>query len=224
MEIDGSTARSVEENASLTITARAIDAAGDTVPDAIVVWELLAPDSGVTTTGFDIDSLTGIVQASSPGHGRIRARVDDLRSDTISIVVTGAPDSIAADGDLQLTMASDADVSPLLATNLFDLTTDPDTTQPIADKIVTFVLIHPTAGSATSQGFFLTEQDTVPGLDPHTLAVSTDGTGSATVSVRRVAGATLPDSAVVHAVSVTAVGDTVAGSPLRFVVVFESGQ
>ena len=64
----------------------------------------------------------------------MRARVEELRSDTLSIVVTGAPDSIAAAGDSLITMAWDAIESPHLTTILIDLTTDPAVAQPLADK------------------------------------------------------------------------------------------
>ena len=132
IEIDGTATRTLEENESTTLTARAIDAAGDTVPDAIIVWELLVPDSGNAVIGFDLDSASGTIRASTPGSGRVRARVEELRSDTISIVVTGAPDSVAAAGDTLVTMASDADVSPPIAAILYDLTTDPSAPQPLA--------------------------------------------------------------------------------------------
>jgi hypothetical protein len=224
IEIDGAAARNVEENETVTLSARAIDAAGDTVPDAIIVWELLVADSGTAVTGFELDGTTGIIQATTPGHGRVRARVDDLLSDTISIVVTGAPDSIAASGDTLLTMASGDIVSPAVAVALFDLTTDPIVESPLAEKMVTFRLVYPVPGAPEAQGFFLTEGDSVPGMDHHTLTVPTDGTGNASVFVRRIADSTLPDSAVVDAAAVTATGITVTGSPVRFTVVFESGS
>ncbi len=155
IEIDGTAARNLEENDTITLSARAIDAAGDTVPDAIIVWELLVADSGTAVTGFELDSTTGIIQATTPGHGRVRARVDDLRSDTISIVVTGAPDSIAASGDTLLTMASGDIVSPPIKADLFDLTTDPSADSPLAEKMVTFRLVYPVPGAPETQGFFL---------------------------------------------------------------------
>ena len=224
IEIDGAAQKSVEENATITLSAAAIDAAGDTVPDAVIVWELLLADSGDVDSGFDLDGITGIIQASSPGSGRVRARVEELRSDTISIVVTGAPDSIAASGDTLLTMALDtATTSPPIEATLFDLTTDPSAIQPLAEKMVTFTLVDPLPGASEAQGFFLTAGDSIPGSDPHTLTVPTNGTGTASIMVRRVTGSTLPDSAVVNAIAVTAVGDTVRGSPVRFTVVFESG-
>ena len=70
IEIDGTPARSLEENETITLSARAIDAAGDTVPDAIIVWELLVADSENLVSGFDLDSVTGTIQATTPGHVR----------------------------------------------------------------------------------------------------------------------------------------------------------
>ena len=224
IEIDGDAARTVEELDTITLSARAIDAAGDTVPDAMIVWELLVADSGSAAAGLELDTVTGILQATAPGNGRVRARVDDLRSDTISVVVTGAPDSIAASGDTLLTMASDATVSPPIEAALFDLTTDPSAVQALAAKMVTYMLVDPLPGSPEAQGFFLTEGDSLPTLDPHNLSVPTNEAGTASVSVHRVAGFTLPDSAVVEAVAVTATGVTVTGSPVRFTVVFERGS
>ena len=217
IEIDGGSARSVEENDTIVLSARAVDAAGDTVPNVTVVWELLTANSG-----FEIDSLTGMIHALFPGNGRVRGRVEELRSDTISIVVTAAPDSIAANSDTRITMSTEAAVSPRIETVLLDITTEPGTARPLGDKMVTFRLIDPAPGASDSQGFFLTEGDTLPGLDLHTIAVPTDGAGRASVLARRIPGSLWPDSAVVDAVSVTAIRDTVAGSPVRFVIVFES--
>jgi hypothetical protein len=223
IEIDGEPVRNVEEDDTITLTARAIDAAGDTVSDAMIVWEQLAADSGDPDIGFDIDSTTGVVRALSPSSGRVRARVEELRSDTITIWVTGAPDSIRSAGDTLVTMASDAAVSPRLMIALIDLTTDSAVVRPLADKAVTFTLVDPLPASLDAQGFFLTVSDSVPGPDPHSVTVTTDGENQAYVVVRRLAGSSLTDSAVVHAVAVTAIGDTVEGSPVSFILVFESG-
>jgi hypothetical protein len=217
IEIEGELVKRVEEDDTITLSARAIDAAGDTVSDAIVIWELLDADAG-----FDLDSLTGVVQATFPGSGRARARVEELRSDTISILVTGAPDSIAADGDTVVTMASDAEESPPLTTVLIDLTTDSAAAQPLAEKEVSYTLVDPAPGAPEALGFFLTVSDSVPGLDPHAVEVTTDGASQAFIVLKRVAGAALPDSVFVDAVALTAVGDTVAGSPVKFVVVIGS--
>jgi hypothetical protein len=222
IEIDGAMERSVEENDTITLVARALSAAGDTVADATIVWEILSPDSGDPAIGFDLDGSTGIVQANFPSRGRVRARVDELLSDTIAVIVTGAPDSIGVAGDSVITVASDADVSPPMTVVLIDLTTDSALASPLEDKEVTFALAAPLPGSPEAQGLILTVSDTTPGEDPHTLTVTTNSSSQASVVARRVADSSLPDSAVVNAFAVTAVGDTVAGSPARFVLVFET--
>lgn len=215
IEIDGALVKRVEENDSITLTARALDAAGDTIPDASVVWELLDADAG-----FDLDGVTGVVHANYPGSGRVRARVEELRSDTVSILVTGAPDSIAAVGDTVVVMGADVDISPHLTTVLIDLTTDSAFVRPLEAKLVDYTLVDPQPGSPEAQGFFLTVSDSAPDQNPHSVLATTDATNQAFVVIRRVAGTSLPDSAIVEATAVTAVGDTVAGSPVRFIVVF----
>ena len=208
--------RYVEELASLTLVARAIDAAGDSVPDAEIVWELLDAD-----TGFDLDSIAGTIQALSPGSGRVRARVEGLRSDTISVVVTGAPDSIAVNGESRIEIDPSAVDFSALQILLYDLTTEPGSTLPAAGKEVAFSLISPDPSSDEAQLFFLTEEATAQGIDPFVLMTTTDESGSASAVLRFDTGTTLPDSAVVEAAATTAVGANVPGSPLRFTVVFQ---
>jgi hypothetical protein len=48
----------------------------------------------------------------------------------------------------------------------------------------------------------------------------TSAVGTTFAVLRKVSGATPPDSAIVNAVALRATRDTVAGSPVRFVVVF----
>ena len=85
-----------------------------------------------------------------------------------------------------------------------------------------FDVVEPPPGDPSGAGVFLATVDTVPGADPnHLEVVSQASSGQAWVVVRKVSGATPPDSAVVHATVVTAIGDTVAGSPVRFVVLFQ---
>jgi len=213
----------VEEGDSLQLVARAITASGDTVPDAQIVWQLLDLDTDSTIVGFTVDSLTGLLVAQSPGSGRVRPRVKDvIPVAPISIEVTAAPDSISADGDQRLAMAPDDTTSPALTTVLYDLTTHPDSGVPLPIKPVIFDLVSPVPGTPASAGFFIvpTVQDSTPQGNPHTLSANTDESGRAHVFIRRSANGVLPDSAVVNAVALTAIGDTVRGSPVRFVVVF----
>jgi hypothetical protein len=100
--------------------------------------------------------------------------------------------------------------------------TEPGTELALPEKAVHFLVVEPPSGSPELQGFFLATTDTVPGTDPFRLEAVTDQEGLARAVVRRVSGSTQPESTVVHAVALTAVGDTTAGSPVQFVVLFEN--
>ncbi len=86
IEIIGSTAPTVPQGDTLRLRARAIDAAGDSVPGATITWVLLDVDTG--QVGFTLDSTTGLVTAQTPGAGRVQARVETLRSGIITVTVT----------------------------------------------------------------------------------------------------------------------------------------
>ena len=214
IEVDGPSTVEVEEANTTQLSARAIDAAGDTVPDAIIVWELMDIDSG--QVGFDLDSLSGSISARYPGSGGVRARVEGLSSDTITVVVTGAPDSMEISGDSLLSMDSDSLTSPDLEVIVYDLTTNPDSVLPLANKPVIFAVVYPAPESPDAAEFFLSAGDSVPGLDPHRVVAWTTLSGRAAVVARRESGAAMPDSIVVDAIVLTAIGDTVSGSPIRF--------
>jgi hypothetical protein len=222
LEVEGGLQRSVEENGSIQLIAWAISAGGDTVPDADIVWDLLDVDSG--QVGFTLEPSTGLVVAYSPGTGSVRPRVEAVTPKTpITITVTPAPDTVSATGEQAVTMTAVDVVSPPLTVGLSDLTTPSDSVVPLPEKEVQFLVVFPDPGTAETAGFFLTRAatDTVPQSDPHTVSVRTDGSSRASAYVRRIAGAVLPDSAVVHARASTAAGGTVPGSPVRFVVIFE---
>lgn len=218
IEIVGSTTPTVEEGDSLRLRARALDARGDTVPAAAIIWAVV--DTG--DVGFTVDPTTGWVVASHPGTGRVTARTDDIRSGELQVTVTPAPDSIAARSEQRLTVEPGASASPPLEVDVLDTTTQPGSQLALPEKPVHFFVVEPPSGSPEAQGFFLATADTVAGADPFGLESVSDQGGVATAVVWRVSGSTQPDSAVVHAVALTAVGDTAAGSPVRFIVVFEN--
>jgi hypothetical protein len=219
IEIVGSTTPEVEEGDTLRLSARALTAGGDSAPEAIIVWELLDVDTG--QVGFTLDSLSGLVTANFPGAARVRARVDELRSGPLTVTVTPAPDSIAAVSATRVTVAPTQPESPPLTTVLYDLTTAPGQTLAIAGKPVHYQLVEPPAGSAAAAGVLLALPDSLTGADPHRAVAVTGADGRGSVVVQRV-GAAQPDSAIVEATAATAAGVPAAGSPIRFVVVFES--
>ena len=218
IEIVGSTEPTLEEGDSVQLRARAVDARGDTVPSAVIVWAVV--DTG--DVGFTLDPATGLVVGSNPGTGRVIARADDLRSGELQITVTPAPDSIAARSELRLTVEASATASPALEVDVLDGTTQPGSHLALPEKAVHFLVVEPPPGSLQAQRIHLATADAVPSADPLRLESLSDAQGVASAVILRVSGTTQPDSVVIHAVAQTAVGDTVAGSPVRFVIFFEN--
>ena len=218
IELVGTRAPRVEEGDTLRLQARARRANGEIVSGAQITWVIIDVDSG--QVGFTLDE-DGLISAFAPSNARVQARFEELATQAITVTVTAAADSIAAAGSQRLTMDAGAEVSPPLEATVFDLTSTPGTEIPLAGKPVDYQLVDPAPGSPEAMGFFLTTVNgTEPGTDPHTTAVTTASDGRAQAVVRLVTGGTLPDSAIVDAASTTAAGQIVAGSPIRFVVIF----
>ena len=83
LEIVGPTRYTVPVDDTLHLKARARSANGDTVIGAVIVWAVL--DTG--TVGIALDTASGTVIARTPGDWRLQARVEELRSDPITVTV-----------------------------------------------------------------------------------------------------------------------------------------
>jgi hypothetical protein len=77
--------RSVFVGDTIQLSAQAVTAAGDLVADADVFWAIIDVDSG--QVGFTLDSLSGLVTGQHPGSGRVQARVNEIRSNPITVTV-----------------------------------------------------------------------------------------------------------------------------------------
>lgn len=223
IEYHGSLTPSVEEGDTLRLTAVALDIDGNPVPDAPVIWQVLEPDTIVV--GFTLDTVTGLITATTPGGPwRVQGHADDLRMSTpVKVTVTGAPDSVAGVDPTRVSVDLAADSSPPLVAVVYDLTTDPDTALTLPGKRVEFRLVDPAPGSAAAATVALAPpNDTSTTADPHVVTVLSGSNGRATVIARRVGTLVQPDSILVDARAFTARGDTVAGSPVRFTVLFVS--
>ena len=203
----------------MTLRARAISAKGEVVPDAGLWWVVLDIDS-VGQVGFTIDSASGLISAYGPGVGNVQARVDNLATNAIKVTVDPAPDSVAIVGEGRLTVDTASGSSAPLTVVVWDLTTTPGDTLALSGKPVHFSTVDPPPGDRAAGTFFITASGTQPGDDPHRVDVSTNASGQAAVTAVRVSGETQPDSVAIEAVAVTARGDTVPGSPVRFWVLF----
>jgi hypothetical protein len=221
VDIIGSLRDTVEEGDTLRLEAQAIDANGEVVPDAPIVWQSV--DTGAV--GFTIEETTGLVTGTGPGQGQVIARVENLPSDPVTITGTAAADSIEpASAQLDTVPASEAQSEQLIVVVYYwGLTSDSppvDTLLALAGTAVHYDLVEPLPGSSAADAVFLAQTDTVPGSEPHHLVDETSAVGTTFAVLRKVSGATPPDSAIVNAVALRATRDTVAGSPVRFVVVF----
>jgi hypothetical protein len=113
IDILGSLTPELEEGDSLQLQARAVDARGDSVPDAVIIWAIV--DTG--DVGFTVDTSTGLIVASHPGTGRVVARTQGIRSGVLQVIVLPAPDSLAATTEQRLTVASSSTRRPSRARN-----------------------------------------------------------------------------------------------------------
>ena len=214
IDILGSVNPQLEAGDTLRLRARAVSAASDTVPDAMIVWERLNVDSQPPV--LSLDTATGTVTGLGPGTGRVQARHENLRSGLITVTITARPDTITADS-VVFSVTQGAGASPPLVVRVADATSMPGELLALTGKMVHYHLVAP-AGSGAVR---LVETDGSPGSDPLALATVTGSDGTAAVLLERVVGTQQPDTAFVEAVALTAIGDTVSGSPVRFVVLFE---
>lgn len=218
IEYTGPPSPRLEEGDTVRLTAVALGLDGQPLPDVIVVWRLLAnPDSA----GFTLDSLTGFITAVSPGGPwAVQGRVEELRTDpAIPVTVLAAPDSIGVVEPSRDTVAVDGPESGLLTAGVYDITTTAGTAVGLTGKRVVFRLADPAPGTAEAAGVALAVPGEPPGADPHLVERLTGAGGFSAVTAERV-GLIQPDSITVEALAFTARGDTVAGSPVRFVVLF----
>ena len=222
IEYTGPASITLEEGDTVRFLAVALGLDGQPLPDVVVVWYPLAADPD--TIGFTLDSTTGLLTATGPGGPwPVQGRVEELRvNPPITVTVRAAPDSIAAVEPARDTVEVGADASVALTAMVFDVTTDP--TQPVglAGVRIVFQLADPVAGAPAAAGVALARPGSAPATDPHAVETMSGGGGGGSFVATRVAGQMPPDSIVVEARAFTALGDTVRGSPARFVVVFLS--
>jgi hypothetical protein len=209
IEVDSSTP-TVEQGDTVRLGARALNALGDEVPNAPITWAVL--DTGALP--FQLDP-SGLVHGNSLGSGRVQASTGSLRSDAITVTVTPVPDTAAATTPLRVLVPPTDIQSSQLSVSVYAHSAT-GSLVPIPGKTVIYQVAEPPG----STGFFLTVSDTLPGADPRRVTTATTSTGTAFVRVRRRNGETPPDSVLVDATALTAHGATVAGTPVRFVVVF----
>jgi hypothetical protein len=204
---------SLEEYDTLTPHARVLDGHGDSVA-ATIVWATAdtAPILAI------LDSLTGRTVANRIGQtGRLLARSSGLISNAVSIRTLAAADTVIAMGAIVDTVALSADsLSDSLTVEVADTIKSASggdsLTVALAGRPVVYAITDPaSAGPVT----LVTDDSTRTLVTTDTVA--TGASGIAFVKVRLL-GSPVPDSVVVTAIARRAVGDTVPGSPVTFIV------
>ena len=94
----------VEVGQTITLKAAALDAKGDTVPGAPIIW--VTPDTTVILTPSG--QLTGRTGGQT---ARVQAQLDSLVSDFVTFTVNPRPDTLVITGDSVLTVPSGATAS-----------------------------------------------------------------------------------------------------------------
>jgi hypothetical protein len=206
---------SLEEYDTLRPRAAALNAAGDTVP-AVILWASF--DSVLTV----LNPTTGLTVVQHPGlTGRLQARVGNLISNPLSIRALAAADTLFPTGTtLDSVTLSDStppdSLSDALSVELADTVTAPTAaTVGLGGRPVVFTITYAT----TPDSVTLVRVDTAHAA-VSAATVTTSSSGIASVKVRLLGGP-VPDSVVVTASAQRAVGTTVPGSPVRFVVRFQ---
>lgn len=208
---------SLEEYDTLRPHARVLDGHGDSVA-ATVIW--FTPDTAPILTV--LDSVTGRTVVNRIGQtGQLLARSGPLMSNPLSIRTLPAADTLVALGKTADTVAISADslsdsLKVEVALDTITSTSGGDSlTVALAGRPVVYAITVPmSAGPVT-----LVTQDSAHSLVT-TDTVATAASGIAFVKVRLL-GPSVPDSVVVKAMARRAVGDTVPGSPVTFVVRFQ---
>jgi hypothetical protein len=200
---------SLEEYDTITPRARLLDGRGDSVA-ATIVWFL--PDSTDTTALRLIDTTTGRMTVNHTGlTGRLLARSGTFVSNPVSIRTLAAADSVFATGTTADTVILSVDsLSDSLTVELVG----DSLTVGLAGRPVVYTITQPPAPGPVT----LVTLDSMHALVT-TDTVTTGLSGIAFVKLRLLAPP-VPDSAVVTASARRAVGSTVPGSPVTFVVKF----
>jgi hypothetical protein len=212
---------SLEEYDTLTPHARVLDGHGDSVA-ATVVWAT-ADTAPILTV---LDSLTGRTVVNLIGQtGRLLARSDGLISNAVSIRTLAAADTLFATVDTAVTVALAVDsVSDSLQVEVADTIKSASGGDSLTVALAGRPVVYSITDPASPGPVTLVTHDSVHSLVT-TDTVVTGTSGIAFVKVRLL-GPTVPGSVVVTAIARRAkqgraVGDTVPGSPVTFVVRFQ---
>ncbi len=206
---------SLEEYDTLVPHARLLDGHGDSVAGPAFAWATL--DTAALTVR---DSSTGRTVVNHSGlTGRLVVRSSNITSNPVAIRTLAAADTLFAKGMTvdtgRLSIDSLSDSLKVEVADTIESASGGDSlTVGLAGRPVTYLITLPAAAGPVT----LVKTDTARNLVTIDTA-TTDPSGIAFVKVRLL-GPSVPDSVVLKVIARRAVGDTVRGSPVTFVVRF----
>lgn len=191
----------LEVGEQVQLSARALDADGETV-DAAVTWSASDPALTVDATGL----VTGVAQGSS----EVQAVVGALTSEAIAFSVLVPADTLVIAGDsvFIIPVATVPPVTPSLAVRL-ESRSPPG---PVESRPVIYEITRPVAGTTPVVQL-------AGGVQIDTVLTIADGTAAITVGL--VPGQAPPDTAIVEVRANRTRGSAVPGSGQRFIVLFQ---
>lgn len=193
----------IEIGDTLTLRARALNQAGDSV-DASIRWR--TPD----TASLWLDSLTGRTTGRAPGNARIQARTGSLISGFIVFSVVPFADTLTVvPPDSFRVAAPDSTAGPLVA-RLDTLAPD----GPLAGRVIVYELVS--IFGAAGDSAVLTGGGAL-----RQAVTGAAGTPSSPVSVLLLAGRPRPDSVYVEVRASRPGGGAIPGSGQRFVIRYD---
>jgi Bacterial Ig-like domain (group 2) len=201
LEIQTPTTSIIEVGEQVQLSARALDADGETV-DATIEWISSGEAVSVDATGL----LTGV----EPGTSSVQAAVGSLTSDELGFTVQAPADTIIINGDsvFVIPIAADPPGTATLSVRL-ESRSPPG---PVVGGPVIFEITQPVAGATPlvqlAGGVQIDTINTVAG-------------GIANVVLGAVTGQTPPDTAIVQVRANRLRGSPVPGSGQRFIILFQ---
>jgi len=199
LEIQTPVSPTLEVGEQVQLSARALDADGETV-DAAVEWL-------TRSAALSIDAA-GLATGVTPGVVQVQAAVGSLTSVQIQFTVRAPADTIVIVGDSVLIVPAAAPVPANPAVRI-DSRTPPG---PVEAQDVIFDVTQPVAGAIPVVQLANGDQSDT---------VRTTAEGLATVALTVVTGQVPPDTAIVEVRANRLRGAVVPGSGQRFIILFQ---
>jgi len=201
LEIQFPELQTIEVGEQVQLSARALDADGETV-DATILWR--ASDDALSV------DATGLVTAVEPGSSDVQAVVGSLTSERVSFTVLAPADTLIIVGDSVFVIP--VGVDPPVTANLVVRLESRSPAGPISSRPVIYEITQPVAGATPVVQL-------AGGVQSDTLTTLADGTVG--VELGLVTGQVPPDTAIVEVRANRTRGSAVPGSGQRFIVLFQ---